>query len=597
MKQQIETDPVSKRLFESLKRKAEQFLEVRPVAYKFDGRRLLAQSRLCLERLSTLALVALLTGDSRYSDRAILEMEAVAEFPDWNPSHYLDTAEMTLAIALGYDWLFDKLTGSQRQKIAKAILDKGIAPSFDPVFLENWWLWWITGNNNWTQVCHAGMVAGALALAEDEPELAERVVKRAVENVPRSAEAYAPDGAYAEGPTYWGYGTSFHVVLIDLLKSSLGNDYGLADSPGFLESAKYILQMTAPGGKYYNYADGRSIRCVEPALFWFARHLNEPALLQADLAMLDASLKAYEAMDSSDAYRMLALTLLWWKPEFAGRLSGHCDLPLHWMADGVNPVSVHRSAWNDRNAVFVAIKGGSPSSPHAHKDAGSFILEAGGVRWIIDLGMQEYITLESAGVDLWNMKDGSQRWDVFRLGTQGHDVPIFNSAQQLSTGNAAIVRFQNSGVTPHTVIDLTSIYEDQVARVLRGIALSDDGQVLLQDEWTAGNAPTTMRWQIITEAEISVDGATVILSQSGKRLQLDVLEPAGVKIEIIDVSKPPMPYDAENPHTHIIAFECRTEAHQQGTIRVTAALVDEKETDAVQLPVKRLEDWSAPLTR
>ena len=597
LKKQVENDPISKRLFETLKRKAEQFLKTKPVAYKLDGRRLLKQSRHCLEHLSTLSLVTLLTGDSRYSDWAIQEMEAVAEFPDWNPAHYLDVAEMTLALALGYDWLFDRLTAGQRQKIAKAILDKGINPSFDEVAREKWWLWWITGTNNWAQVCHAGVAAGALALAEDEPELAERVIKRAVENMPRAAEAYAPDGAYAEGPTYWHYGTSFQVVLIDVLKSALGNDYGLADFPGFLDSSKYILQMTGPSGKYYNYADGRSTRSMEATLFWFARRLNDPSLLQADLAILDKFLAAYEQEDFNDHYRLLALSLLWWKPEFSARLSGQRNLPLHWMAAGGNPVSVHRSAWNDKNAVFVAIKGGSPSGSHAHKDAGSFILEAGGVRWIVDPGMQEYHTLESAGVDLWNMEDGSQRWEVFRIGTQGHGVLSFDGAQQLTKGKASIVRFQENGAAPHTVIDLTSIYEDQATRVWRGVSLSGEGTVHLQDEWTAGNAAVTVRWKIITEAEITVDGAAITLSHAGKRLRLHVLEPAGVKIKIIDISKPPLPYDAENPNAHIIAFECLTAAHQSGTIRVTAALMDEKVQETDHLPSKPLESWSPPLVR
>ena len=135
--------------------------------------------------------------------------------------------------------------------------------------------------------------------------------------------------------------------------------------------------------------------------------------------------------------------------------------------------------------------------------------------------MQEYITLEAANVDLWNMKDGSQRWEVFRIGTQAHGVLRFNGAQQLAAGNATMVRFRAGGELPHTVIDLSSTYADQVARVFRGVALSKSGSVLIQDEWTTGDAPATVRWQIITEAEISVDGATVTLSQEGKKFRAE----------------------------------------------------------------------------
>jgi hypothetical protein len=34
-------------------------------------------------------------------------------------------------------------------------------------------------------------------------------------------------------------------------------------------------------------------------------------------------------------------------------------------------------------------------------DAGSFIFELNGVRWVIDPGNQEYYELEKTGFDLW----------------------------------------------------------------------------------------------------------------------------------------------------------------------------------------------------
>ena len=54
-------------------------------------------------------------------------------------------------------------------------------------------------DNNWNQVCNAGMVFGALAIQEDYPELATEVIDRAFESISISMEAYGPDGAYPEG--------------------------------------------------------------------------------------------------------------------------------------------------------------------------------------------------------------------------------------------------------------------------------------------------------------------------------------------------------------------------------------------------------------
>lgn len=55
-------------------------------------------------------------------------------------------------------------------------------------------------------------------------------------------------------------------------------------------------------------------------------------------------------------------------------------------------------------------------------DAGSFVYEKNGVRWAMDLGMQNYFSLESKGVDLWNQSQEGQRWDVFRLNNMAHNT-------------------------------------------------------------------------------------------------------------------------------------------------------------------------------
>ena len=58
-------------------------------------------------RTYTLALMYRLHGDRRYVDRLWRDLDAVAAFPDFNPKHFLDTAEMTHALGVAYDWLYD----------------------------------------------------------------------------------------------------------------------------------------------------------------------------------------------------------------------------------------------------------------------------------------------------------------------------------------------------------------------------------------------------------------------------------------------------------------------------------------------------------
>ena len=142
--------PEGRALAERIIHDAESLLEVPPQERRMEGRRLLMASRTVLFRVTTLCVAEKLTNSRKYADRAIREMVTAAEYSDWNPSHFLDVGEMTLALAIGCDWLYDAMTPEQRELVQRAIVEKGLKPSFQGK------QWWVTGDNNWNPVCHAG---------------------------------------------------------------------------------------------------------------------------------------------------------------------------------------------------------------------------------------------------------------------------------------------------------------------------------------------------------------------------------------------------------------------------------------------------------
>jgi hypothetical protein len=255
------------------------WLPTAPIERIQEGRRLLGQSRRAVRRLVTLGMAGHLTGRQAYADRAAQEMRAIAAFSDWNPSHFLDVAEMTFAMAIGYDWLYGQLDDSTRDTVRQAILEKGVRVPLDTRHHG-----WTRARNNWGQVCHAGMVAGALAVAEHDAEAAVRTVQRALENVVVSMAMYDPKGSYPEGPGYWSYGTTYNVLLIAMLESALGSSFGLDQAPGFDQTGQYPALVTGPSGLYFNYADGGSGRGCEPAVHWFAARHQRPDWLLGDEA-------------------------------------------------------------------------------------------------------------------------------------------------------------------------------------------------------------------------------------------------------------------------------------------------------------------------
>ncbi len=525
---------------------ADDLMDVEPVERTKVGRRLLGVSRTCLKRVLALSLSYRLTGDARYAERAQTEMLAAAGFTDWNPSHFLDVAEMTAALAVGYDWLYPVLEPEARATIKGAIIEKGLETSLEGG-------WWVVARNNWNQVCHGGLTLGALAVMEDAPELATQVIARAVANVPRSMIEYAPDGAYPEGPVYWRYGTTYNVLLIDALTSALGTDFDLSQAEGFLASAEYYQHVTGPTGKYFNYSDCGAEGGFAPAMHWFADQLDKPSLLWTERPELKAFLAESHAAEGQ-GNRIFPMLLVWAQP-----LEGISPpAETHWKGEGRTPVAMHRTGW-DEDATFVAVKGGSPGANHAHMDVGTFVMDAGGVRWAEDLGAQSYHDLESQGITLWDSGQDGQRWEVFRLSNLSHNVLVVDGKRQRVDGHAPLVGYADDGPMPHTIVELSPVYEGQLAAAKRGAGLRDDGSVLIQDEIATLDRETSIRWGMVTRAEVTIrDAQTAILRRGGQRLVVQVVAPdetaAKVGLELYETADPPHDYDAPNPGTRMLGF-------------------------------------------
>src|ERR1017187_10623667 len=226
----IATDPLVKDSYDALRRQADRILSQPPVEYVLVGPRLLETSRTALDRIYTLGLVYRIDGNKKYFDRALRELNAVVAFKDWHPAHFLDTAEMTHAVAIGYDWLYAGLAPEGRKRIRTAIVEKGIDAAL-PLYRAR--KGWTVVHHNWNQVCNGGIAIGALAVAEDEPKKAREVVSDSIGSIQLAMDSYAPDGGWEEGPGYWHYATRYTVYYLASLESALGNTFGLTKLSGF----------------------------------------------------------------------------------------------------------------------------------------------------------------------------------------------------------------------------------------------------------------------------------------------------------------------------------------------------------------------------
>lgn len=503
----------------------------------------LEEARGVQRRLVSLSLAWRLFGDEAYLKRAITESRHVCAYESWNPSHFLDTAETALAVALVYDWLYDDLKPEDREAL-KAGLMKNALVFADPIYKEvkldsnpaDRRLWWAQRKSNWSQVCHTGLLAAALAVSEDQPELAQRVVRGVTAYLPVCMKMYEPDGAYPEGPGYWGYGTTFNVLAIALLESATGSDLGLGTVVStFGKTAPYRLYMDGPTRLIFNYADcvTQWESAISPAFVFLSARYQQPF----------CTAFAWDRMNAEFARRLPQKEMnrffpyyFFWLPSKPAQAPEPLPLDAHYAGEA--DVAVFRSAWGDTNAIYAGLKAGFNGAGHGHLDIGSFILDANGVRWSAELGSDDY------GLPGYF---GPQRWNYFRLNNLGHSTLLINRQRQNPRAECPIVRFESTPAQTMAVANLSAAQPGLVSKWSRALFLLDRNRVTVQDELEGLPDAALLEWQMITSAEIEIaEGRrSAILKKAGKTLEAMLIEPAFLHFEAIQ----PLPENPkENPN-------------------------------------------------
>ncbi|MBE8719282.1 heparinase II/III domain-containing protein [Sphingobacterium pedocola] len=547
----IQRDSYQRKIHQEILKECDRILTTKPVTRNKIGMRLLATSREAMLRIFYLSYAWRLTAEQKYVARAKEELRAISAFSDWNPSHFLDVAEMIIAAAIGYDWLYDELSEEDRALIKQAILRKGLEPSLDSQY--NWWL---KATHNWNQVCNAGMLFGALAIYEDHPQLASDVIKIGRESIKLPMKDYEPDGAYPEGYMYWGYGTTFNVLFISALERAFGEPYDLSAARGFLETPAFMQNMTGVTGDSFNFSDSDLGGVLQPAMFWFAKRTENPSLLWIEREHM-IKLSANVREDN----RLLPLTLIWSK----GIDLESIEPPQNriWTGNGKTPVALMRSSWTDSTAIYVGFKGGSPATNHGHMDVGSFVMEADGVRWAMDFGREDYRALEAKKINIWKFDQDSERWGVFKYTNYAHNTLTVNGELQHVGGYAPLTDVVESTDATKATIDLSSVYP-KLAALSREITVVNAKYVSVKDIYNGGSEKNTIRWSMVTDAAVKlINNTTAELTKDGKQLLLKIEVPGHVvwKIEPIEGN------DGKNTPV-LVVFEVEVAPRQKGDIVV-----------------------------
>ena len=508
------TEPLLDSLYVGLMKEAERLLLVPP---QEDPRReikntkdILPISREQVYRMVNLALAYRLSGDRRFAEKAEKELVHVCNFPDWDPIHYLDVAEMTTAVAIGYDWLYDVLAPSTRQLVVHSIKTKAlnlVVEEYNTGNADSW----AKRETNWNVVCNTGMVLGALAIEEHYPELAKHIIGEAVRYIPNCLKHFAPDGVCYEGPAYWGYTNMYLSLLLKALNDNFGGDFGLSEMVGVDKSVLYYMHSTSPSGKIFNFANsGSTAPAAEPIYFYFSRAFNQPEVATFYRDVLS------KTVHEGNYFRFYFLSIPWYDTA-----SSTADaLPKLKVYEGINDIVVFNGNRNIPNSLYLIAKTGDPDMAHQQLDIGTFIVEMNGIRWTDDLGTDNYNL-----PGFWDYKPDGQRWTYFRNSNFSHNTLSIDHKLQNSAGTGEIDRLDDRAAQPFVTMNMSTAYAGQSRFVYRTFRMLDDTRILVTDSVGLQSPSQSVQWSVITSADVECKGNTAVLRKDGKSFSLKIASP------------------------------------------------------------------------
>ena len=374
-----------------------------------------------------LAFLYQMTGEQKYADKAFEFADAFCdlttwtqrahEFPiiysrimPWNVSddqvnfnfdHYNGDAGRLMAAV--YDWLYNGLNETQRDRIRGALLEKVVTR----VRGDYEFHWWATAYRcNWCGVCNSGIGLTGLALLTENPQLTD-IIAESYNRINSMFNELGVDGGWQEGGGYWNYGVHTSTFFADALKRVTNSKYNLFENERLKNNpATFPLYISLPGKKSINFEDSGG-----GGLIGSTHLINK---LATETNNREAAWYRSEFYgDGNDIF-----DIIWPKPEVTPEPpkspSKHFRTIDWW---------VMRSDFKDPSKVLVAGKAGMNDDPHhGHLDIGHFV-----VYWQNDYFIQD--KGKEGGYDEKFFDDA--RWEYPHASSEGHNVVFVNGEKQI----------------------------------------------------------------------------------------------------------------------------------------------------------------------
>jgi hypothetical protein len=476
-------------------------------------------------RVLTLSMAFTLSGDRRYLDAAVKELDGALAWATWvdtahKPPYDLMSGELCMTFGLAYDWLYADLTPNQRARLRAGAEKRGLGAYLDAADRLKP-LWWLNAVNNWNVVCNGGAAALALSL-DDESPLSAKVLSLALPGMTHFWNHLTADGGWDEGTGYWTYAMRYGLLTAEALRRA-GNPWGDGVFARIgVKRTGYFPMTFNPGRKLSAGFGDSNGRAVDPVFYLLGREFQNPDFVSfQDRAGLP-SIKR-------EGWPQEALTILWrpigapWLPEATKNFSPSLPVTMAFADIGWGFMAPKQPD----PPYFLAFKNGSLAANHTHLDLNHVSLGYGDTMLLVELGSRPY------PADYF----GPKRFAYYELSTAGHNTVLIDGAGQ-KPGAAGKLLGPFSGPGFEELIGVADgTYETPAPRARRHVVFMDKVcWVLLDEIETSGPHAAELRFH--TDGEISVAGprrwtisqdaaALDVVAWSAESVEGSVEEPTG----------------------------------------------------------------------
>jgi Heparinase II/III-like protein len=590
LKARAATDPVLAKMIETLKKGGEDLLS-KPELNKIFGAdkvRGSAEGAQAMSRIATFGVLNFIDGDPKWKERAVRELIALTDkgsFSDWAPDEMELCGDFTTAVALGYDWFKDGMNAAQQATAKEFLVQKGmeaLAAKLEgkpvPVTARTKQPGTVDTKPDPKKpaaknvekdkddklpptkeeiVAASALILAAICLADEEPGAAKDAAAASDKILTRGVAAFAPGGVWPVGMAEGDEVLDAIAMVLQTLRVSGGGDFGLPYVEGMPQTGLARLHLTGPKG-IFNYGDARAGNFTHSWVSTFLAGLYGNPGMKAAVGN--------GAPGANSAFFGTAGHVIYYNP-WAGGDGTATSL------DAVFPgaeVAALRSAWNDPEAAYIAMKGGTNELPTAQLDLGSFVLDLGGIRWAAELGAEDD---KAAGFT--PAADRTKRYNLYLEGTHGQNTLVMGGGKdepaekpdpkkadpkkpagkaappEPTPGNqpydarAAFIGFNSSPERGMAILDMTDAYP-KAKSAHRGMMVMRGAQpyVLLQDDLVI-KGTTDIDWQMHSNTEVTVAGNKATLTSGKSTLTATLLSPADAQFVVEDPPANP-PGDVRN---------------------------------------------------